>query len=565
MSEKNDFDSNRSRSKNIFTISRNLMRRYDLLLLGLTVAILFIYPKLWQNLFSTGTFMSHGMCYFWIPELVLLHLLSDSLIGLSYVAISLTLAILVYKTRRDIPFQWIFIAFGLFIVACGMTHFMEVWTIWNPTFWFSGYVKLITAVASVATAVILPPLIPKTIELIQSAKQAVSQRLELERTNRTLEKEIAERKKIEEELRIIDRSLNEAQQIARLGSWELNAASDKRIWSKELYRIFGLDPQEFVPTHESILNYIHPDDRENIDRMFKKTLENKVPLNYDFRFIRPDGEEHFAHTSGEAIFDDNGNFVKLIGTVQDITGRIRAFNEIKVLNEALEERTVQLEATNKELEAFSYSVSHDLRAPLRAIDGFSQALLEDYSDKLDDEGRNYLQIVRTRTQNMAQLIDDLLQLSRLSRTETRSGKVNMSALAGKIADELQNSQPARKVLIKIEDNLIVKGDERLIGLALENLLGNAWKFTSKVSGAEITFGKEIIDGENIFFVRDNGAGFDMQFVDKMFGAFQRLHTTNEFGGTGIGLAIVQRVINRHGGKIWAHGEPDKGATFYFTF
>lgn len=227
-------------------------------------------------------------------------------------------------------------------------------------------------------------------------------------------------------------------------------------------------------------------------------------------------------------------------------------------------RTTQLAAANQELEAFSYSVSHDLRAPLRSIDGFSRALLDDYSAQLDEVGKDYLQRVRAATQRMGQLIDDMLKLSRVTRSEMNFETVNLSMLAQTVADELQQAQPERHVEFVCTPGMMVRGDAHLLKVALENLLGNAWKFTSKREQAHIEIGVTHQVGASVYFVRDNGAGFDMAYVGKLFAAFQRLHAMTEFPGTGIGLATVQRIIHRHGGRVWAEGEPDKGAKFYFT-
>jgi light-regulated signal transduction histidine kinase (bacteriophytochrome) len=224
----------------------------------------------------------------------------------------------------------------------------------------------------------------------------------------------------------------------------------------------------------------------------------------------------------------------------------------------------QAEAVNRELEAFSYSVAHDLRAPLRSIDGFSQALLEDSADKLDEEGRRYLRFVRESAQQMAQLIDGLLTLSRVTRSEIARERADLSALARASIARLQRSQPDRRVDVVIREGLEGEGDPQLLTVVLDNLVGNAWKFTGKRDEARIEFGASSNDRRPVYFVRDNGAGFDMTFADKLFGVFQRLHGAAEFEGTGVGLATVQRIVHRHGGRVWAEGEVNGGATFYFT-
>jgi PAS domain S-box-containing protein len=258
----------------------------------------------------------------------------------------------------------------------------------------------------------------------------------------------------------------------------------------------------------------------------------------------------------------------VIAMAMDVTERLQAEEQVRRLNAELEQRvvqrTAQLEEANKELESFSYSVSHDLRAPLRHIDGFSQVLLEDYGGQLDEQGRNHLLRLKKASQRMSQLIDDLLELSRVSRSELDRQATNLSRLAGMILLELKQNQPERQVTWQIMDNIMATGDPRLLRVVLENLLGNAWKYTAKKGEAAIEFGSYPEGGETVYYVRDNGAGFDMRYADKLFAPFQRLHRAEEFEGTGIGLATVKRIVARHGGRIWAESAPDAGATFHFT-
>ena len=239
-------------------------------------------------------------------------------------------------------------------------------------------------------------------------------------------------------------------------------------------------------------------------------------------------------------------------------------DRLNKLNRALHVRTAQLEMANRELESFSYSVSHDLRAPLRAIDGFSQAIQEDCGDQLDEGGRDSLRRVRAAATRMGALIDDLLDLSRLTRMELRRQPVDLSATAASVAAELSRRSPSRDVDVVIAPDLASNADPQMVRIALENLLDNAWKYTARTPHARIEVGWTQNGGPPVYHVRDNGAGFDMQYSSKLFGAFQRLHTEQEFPGTGIGLATVQRIIHRHGGQIWADGAVDRGAAFYFT-
>ena len=522
-------------------------------------------------------------------------------------------------------------------------------------------------------------------------------------------RDITEQKQAAEALRQSEAHLKKAQQIARIGSWELDLQTDKLSWSDEVYRIFETEPQAFTATYEAFLAFVHPDDREMVDRVYTESVQNKMPYALVHRLLLPNGQVKFVQEQAETIYNHEGVPLRSTGAVQDITelkqaeealrqserryrtliealdialcrwlpdttltftnemyrqifgirgradgikwlqflpeesraetaafyqevaqnprpvtydhpvtfedGRTRHFQwidtpildadgtllefqsvglditerkqaeeEIRQLNIGLEQRvaqrTAQLETANKELEAFAYSVSHDLRAPLRAMEGFSAALLTHYPNRLDDKGRHYLDRIQNASQRMGQLINDLLTLSRVSRRDIALQPVNLSDLAHEIAAELQASEPQRAADWVITAGLTVRGDRELLRLALYNLLANGWKFTAPrpqarielnaapagdlVNLGETTVPELLSPTHPVYFVRDNGVGFDMTYADKLFTPFQRLHAMDEFPGTGIGLATVQRILARHGGTIWVSARENEGATFYFT-
>lgn len=312
---------------------------------------------------------------------------------------------------------------------------------------------------------------------------------------------------------------------------------------------YGLEVLTRVP----FIELVHPDDRERTLAAFGRQLEGGSVRDFENRYRHADGSYRWLQWNSSP--DAASGLIYAIS--RDVTEQKAAVDELDWARQAAE-------SASRELEAFAYSVSHDLRAPLRAIDGFSLILLEDYGDRLEPEAREHLARVRAASQKMASLIDDLLRLSRVSRGELTRQPVDLSALAREVGDALAQGEPGRRTRIEIEPGLAAHADEALLRVALTNLLGNAWKFTGGREPGLVRFGAERRDDETVWSVADDGAGFDMRYADKLFVPFQRLHGAGEFEGAGIGLAIVARVVSRHGGRIWAKSAPSEGATFYFT-
>ena len=377
-------------------------------------------------------------------------------------------------------------------------------------------------------------------------------------------RDITERRRAAEALKASEERLQMAIEAAQFGVWDLDLISDQAFRSPRHDQIFGYETLQPKWGAEIAERHIVPEDRERFRSSFAEAFESNN-FFMECRIHRAaDHSLRWICAQGRVYRDPAGKPVRMMGVVSDTTDRKQAIEELDRRRQELSRSNSDLAAANKELESFSYSVSHDLRAPLRTIDGFSHALLEDCAHKLDDASKSHLNRIRAATQRMGTLIDDLLNLSRLTRAEMRIQSVDISAMAASIADDLQKSQPDRQVALRIENGLTTTADPGLLRAMLENLLNNAWKFTSKRASAHIQFGQVIVDGTSAFFVRDDGAGFDPAYADRLFGAFQRLHSVSEFAGTGVGLATVQRIVHRHGGRIWAESMVGKGATFYFT-
>jgi PAS domain S-box-containing protein len=380
--------------------------------------------------------------------------------------------------------------------------------------------------------------------------------------------DIERRKQAEAALLEQEAALRAAQRLARVGNWSWDLRSNRHYWSEDIFSIYGRDPKLPPAAYPEVQSYFTPESWARLAAQVEDGLAHGNAYECDAEVVRSDGTHRWITVRGEARRDAAGNVVDLRGTVQDITERRQAAEALRELNAELErrveQRTAELTAANRELESFAYSVSHDLRAPLRSMDGFAQAIEEDYAAELDDEGRDALGRVRAAARHMGNLINDLLTLSSHTRAEMNLEAVDLAALAGPIVDELRRAEPGRDVRITLPRALDAHGDRRLLAIVLANLLGNAWKYTGRRAHAHIELGSIEHNGLRTYFVRDDGAGFDMAGAAKLFTPFERLHDNREFPGTGIGLATVQRIVQRHGGRVWAEAAVNRGATFYFT-
>lgn len=381
-----------------------------------------------------------------------------------------------------------------------------------------------------------------------------------------------------ERVRQSERKLAEAEGIARVGYLDRDTASGRVELSAETLRIFGLSLDE--PTmevgrwNEAWSSRIHPTDRPRVLAALASALARDLPYDEEYRIVLPDGEERVVHSRARADRTP-GSARRFLGTVQDVTERRRIEDQVRHLNAELEsrvrERTAELEAANRalqaanrELESFSYSVSHDLRAPLRAIDGYSSLLEEEAGSRLGDEERRMVQRIRHGAVRMGRLIDDLLRLSRSGRTELRWSPVDLVQVVAEVTAELVPEADGNRTDVKVGDLPEVWGDPGLLRVVVQNLLSNALKYSATRERRVIEVGARSGSAGPELFVRDNGVGFDPRFSAKLFGVFQRLHSDEAFEGTGIGLALVKRIVERHGGRVWAEGEVEKGATFWFS-
>jgi PAS domain S-box-containing protein len=643
-----------------------------------------------RQVFGAGEFMPHGYCYIWNPGLVWLHVISDSLIALSYFTIPFTLLRFVRK-RRDLPFSWMFVLFGAFIVACGATHVMEVWNLWHAQYWLAGGLKAVTAIASMATAILLVRLVPQALKLPNISEWA--------RANAALESEIHERRELEIDLRISESRFREQAELLDLtydAVMVRNLRDEITYWNHGAEELYGWRAEEIVgKVAQDVLQTVHPKARAEIEAEMHETgswegelthrrrdgsvvvvssrwvlrrddhanangvlesnrditakraaeetqwkwdeevrqseirfrllidavkdyaiisldanglvaswnsgaqrlkgysAEEIIGQHVERLYLREDVErgklaEELRRAAAEGHVDDEGWRVRkdgsrfwaeivttalrgadgeLIGFVKidkDISSRRAAEEQIHELNSQLTQRVDELGSVNRELEAFSYSVSHDLRAPLRHMDGFAHILKEEHSANMVPEAMRYLDRILEAATHMGLLIDDLLNLAQIGRRELKREKVQITSVVKQAIAELPVEAKERNIEWRIEPLAELSCDSGLLKLVFTNLLANAVKFTRKQTISVIEVGSRVADGVPTIFVRDNGVGFDPQYADKLFGVFQRLHRQEDFEGTGIGLATVQRIVRRHGGEIWAESQLNSGTTFFFT-
>lgn len=378
--------------------------------------------------------------------------------------------------------------------------------------------------------------------------------------------DITVRKQIEEKLQLSEENFRRSIEESPLGVRIVSAAGETIYANQALLDIFGYKDIEEFRLISAKERYTLESYAGFLARREERQQGEFVNPQYEVSIFRKDGEIRRLNVfRKEILWNGKPQFQVMY---DDITERRQAEDKIRLLNQELEqrvkERTTQLEAINKEMESFSYSISHDLQAPLRSIDGFSRILQEDYNEKLDDQGKDYLRRIHAAIIHMYQLIDDLLKLSRVTKSDFNFEMVDLSALVRGVAETLRQNNPERDVELIIQDGISVRGDANLLRIAMTDLMENAWKFTSRTTHPRIEFGVAVEDGQAVYYLRDNGAGFDMTYTDKLFGAFHRLHRADEFPGTGIGLATVKRIVNLHGGRVWAEGEVEKGSTFYIS-
>jgi PAS domain S-box-containing protein len=625
-------------------------------------------------------FHPHGFCYLWLPSLVSAHVVSDLLIGLSYVAISATLGFLVWKARRDLPYSWMFVAFGAFIVACGATHFMEIWTLWTPVFWLSAGVKIVTAAASVITAVALPPLVPRILALVNDARISEQRRLELEGARAELERRVAERTgDLNERTRDLEESQRHYQALAE--------SLPHLVWTCRPDGYCDFLSRQWVEytgrSAEQQLGYgwaeaLHPDDRDRARDEWAKATERGDRFDSEFRIRRADGRYRWFKTRGLPLRNASGEIVKWFGSNTDFDDYKRAlasseqaeerfrlvveaapnamlmadrerriglinrkgedlfgYSREELINQPVEllvpeqhrdihpvhveeflrapsarpmgvgrelfgrrkdgtqvpieiglnpiqlpegthtlasiidvteRKRVEddLRRSNADLEQFAYIASHDLQEPLRMVSNYTELLAQRYEGKLDEKADKYIRYATEGARRMQRLVADLLEYSRVGSRSDGFHAVKAEDVVRTVLGFLAESIREAGASIEVKGSLpTVLADEGQLSQVFQNLISNAIKFRG-TEPLRILVQATPQDGRWTFAVKDNGIGIDMRYADRIFQMFQRLHEKGRYEGSGIGLAITKRIVERHGGRVWIESSEGAGTTFFFT-
>jgi len=523
--------------------------------------------SIFDDLFFSRQYMPHGQCYIWQPELLWLHVLSDALIALAYYSIPLTLIYFV-RQRSDVPFKGIFILFSLFIFSCGTTHILSIWTVWHPDYWLSGLIKAITAIISLITAFTLIPTLPKALALRSPAElEIANQALELEIINRQkvetalqelnleletrVEKRTREYKKIQERLQL-------ALEASGQGLWDWNILTGEVYLSPRWQKMLDYESDELLGRVSIWEELIHPEDQPWVMERLNAHLQDfSFPYEFDYRMRGKYGDWKWIGNFGKVVGqDDSGKPTRMAGLHKDIGDRKRNEEILQTINR-------ELRASNQELERFAYLASHDLREPLRMVISFTQLLAQKYAGKLDEDADHIIGFAVDGATRMEELINDLLEYSRVGKTDRAFEITDCERVVDRVLNNLQLAIQETQVEINRVPLPTIMGDQRQLIQLWQNLIENAIVYRNQMT-AKIEIAVEEQAEQWLFSVKDNGIGIDPQYHQRIFQIFQRLHTKQEYQGTGIGLAICHKIVERHGGKIWLESAVGAGATFYFT-
>ncbi len=517
-----------------------------------------------KELLLPSQYIPHGHCYLWQTPLVGLHVAGDGLIALAYYAISLTLIFFVRK-RPDLPFKSIFWLFGAFIIACGTTHLTEIWTLWYPTYWTSGVMKLCTAGISLYTGIALIPIIPKVLSLRSprelevmnhKLQQEIVDRLRaevsLQEAKEELERRVLDRtadlERVNAQLRVSEATLLEAQQIAHIGNWKYDLEIDQVFWSREIFYIFGLEPALFAPPLSEIISCYPIEDGELLQQSMQQTMETGKPYHLQLKIYRPDGELRITENRARAEFDPTGKITRLYGTTQDIT-------DLKKVETLKDE--------------FVSTVSHELRTPLTSIRGSLGLLLSGRLGELSLQGKRMLEIAVNNTDRLVRLINDILDLELIEARKVTflRESCNVAELVRQAVEVVQPlaEKAEVKLVVKTLAMQIRADPDRLIQ-TFTNLLGNAIKFSPPQTEIAIETSIDTTLNPNRLMItfQDQGRGIPPDKLQTIFGRFQQVDASDsrQKGGTGLGLAICQSIIQQHEGKIWAESTVGQGSTFF---